>query len=477
MLERGKSFRAVCAIFMLLIVLDLAGFVVISLPAFTLPRENIYFNEKRSGIIMPEKRTDKLYIKDQFRYFKPALYEKFTAFDSGMVVHFDKEYIKADLEEISKEIKDGIFPLQDLAVSLKPEDLLREGLYSFESWDSEKKRAYLAVMEIITEEFALKNNFYFSFPNIKDLVFFIRRGIDLGYSAVEKSEEWEEKGRVVMAFLNVLRLRTQMLETIENDKFAFYGEASRGIPAEQIPGIHEYIFYRPSFDVPTSDFLISLSDLYRIDDPTFVRFKEYDRMVKLYDPENFYDNLPSVRRKLKKDLAISAPIFRFYGSAEYVDDDRYWPLLESGQLDENTLYTDDIGLFAGWGPFRKNYPGNGGYDPDFSYSVDEHGPNRVKVTFSAESEGYLYFSDGYDKYWKVSVDGHKSPLIKANKLFKAVKIPAGASEAVFEYDPVYFRISMWIYYIVSVLCLTFLAMGRGRYAPYREDPHRAAGPW
>jgi hypothetical protein len=456
MLKKGMKAGFAVSIFAAFVVLDLAVFTHMALPAFTLPREAVGFNEGKSEMIVPEKRNYKLRVKDQFRYFKPALYEAFTAFDSSMAVHFDKEYIKADLEAMSIEIKDGVFPLQTRAVSSDPEGFIETGLYSFGTWGIEERKAYLGVMEIILEEFALKSQFFFSFPDIKNRTFFIRQGIEAGYSSLDNNTRWEQRDNVISALLSLLRFRSALRDDIEAGQLAFYERVIGQDGEEKAGEIHRYIFYRPDLDISTADLIIDLSDLYRIDDPTFVRFKEYDMMVRLFDPERFYEHLPSVREKLRSDCAISGPVFRFYDKAEYLDKSRYWSMLRSGELSLKTLYVDDIGLFSGWIRPSGGLPANGAGVSDLSYSVNNYGPNRVELFFSSVSEGYLYFSDGYDRYWTVTVDGKNEPLLRANRLFKAVKVSPGEHEAVFRYDPVYFRASLWLYYTVSMLCLAFL---------------------
>ncbi len=61
-------------------------------------------------------------------------------------------------------------------------------------------------------------------------------------------------------------------------------------------------------------------------------------------------------------------------------------------------------------------------------------PNAVVIPYSGPA-GYIVLADTFYPGWRVRVDGVEQPLLRANYLFKAVAVPAGEHEVVFEYAP------------------------------------------
>ena len=65
---------------------------------------------------------------------------------------------------------------------------------------------------------------------------------------------------------------------------------------------------------------------------------------------------------------------------------------------------------------------------DIDYSA-----NRVIIRCIAQESAIMVFLDSFERNWRVSVDGRKAQLIRANYLFRAVPITAGEHIVVFEY--------------------------------------------
>lgn len=62
---------------------------------------------------------------------------------------------------------------------------------------------------------------------------------------------------------------------------------------------------------------------------------------------------------------------------------------------------------------------------------------RETITIDAEiaTPGFLVLNDIHERGWGATVDGVPAPILRANRLFRAVAIPAGRHEVVFRYDP------------------------------------------
>jgi hypothetical protein len=62
-------------------------------------------------------------------------------------------------------------------------------------------------------------------------------------------------------------------------------------------------------------------------------------------------------------------------------------------------------------------------------------PDRVRLEVEANRSGYLVLVDAHAPGWKVAVDGHDAPLLRANVLFRAVAIAPGRHSVEFRYRP------------------------------------------
>lgn len=66
----------------------------------------------------------------------------------------------------------------------------------------------------------------------------------------------------------------------------------------------------------------------------------------------------------------------------------------------------------------------------------QYGLNDISFTSSNSKEGLGVFSDiYYEKGWKAYVDGNETPIVKANYVLRAIKIPAGNHKIEFIFHP------------------------------------------
>lgn len=79
---------------------------------------------------------------------------------------------------------------------------------------------------------------------------------------------------------------------------------------------------------------------------------------------------------------------------------------------------------------------------------------RVK----SRSKGILYVSDVNFPGWQASVNGKITPVLTANYLFRAVKIPSGESDVRFWYYPFSFALGKWISIISIIFCVFYSAI-------------------
>ena len=76
--------------------------------------------------------------------------------------------------------------------------------------------------------------------------------------------------------------------------------------------------------------------------------------------------------------------------------------------------------------------------------VVEYQNEKVTVEAEAKEAGWLLLLDSYYPGWKALVDGHPVAVLRADGFFRAVRIPAGKHQIVFNYSPAVLKKSVWI---------------------------------
>ena len=94
--------------------------------------------------------------------------------------------------------------------------------------------------------------------------------------------------------------------------------------------------------------------------------------------------------------------------------------------------------------------GAGNTDAEVRVRSYEHG--RVDVAVKTAESAILVVGDAIYPGWRARIDGVEVPLMRANMLFKAVLVPAGAHEVVFSYEPGAFSLGA----VISIASLTAL---------------------
>lgn len=98
---------------------------------------------------------------------------------------------------------------------------------------------------------------------------------------------------------------------------------------------------------------------------------------------------------------------------------------------------------------NQRYPRN----LDMKYEIIDYNTNKLSVNIEATEKGYFFFGDGYSKYWKAFLNGKEAKIYKTNINFKSVYVPEGKQKVDFIYDPVFFRYSLYAYFIGNFIAL------------------------
>jgi hypothetical protein len=91
--------------------------------------------------------------------------------------------------------------------------------------------------------------------------------------------------------------------------------------------------------------------------------------------------------------------------------------------------------------------------------IREYLPNRVVVEVEGENPGYLVLTDVWYPGWTCTVDHQPAVLYRANFLFRAVAVPAGAHEVTFTFAPASHGWGKYIS-LTAVLLFCFLSLVR-----------------
>ncbi|MBT5632152.1 MAG: YfhO family protein [Nitrospina sp.] len=89
-------------------------------------------------------------------------------------------------------------------------------------------------------------------------------------------------------------------------------------------------------------------------------------------------------------------------------------------------------------------------------TMDSYKSNTLELSVNSREERLLFLSDSYFPGWKAYVNGKKTPIHRANYLFRAIVIEPGKHKVRFEYDPFSFKLGLVITLLSILICgITF----------------------
>ena len=89
--------------------------------------------------------------------------------------------------------------------------------------------------------------------------------------------------------------------------------------------------------------------------------------------------------------------------------------------------------------------------------IMEYRPNQICIEVEGDSAGWLVLTDMWFPGWTCTVDGRPADIFRADYVFRAVRVPAGAREVVFRFAPESYRLGK----LISVSTLGLLAVLTG----------------
>ena len=95
--------------------------------------------------------------------------------------------------------------------------------------------------------------------------------------------------------------------------------------------------------------------------------------------------------------------------------------------------------------------------------IRQYLPERVIVATDEEQDAVLILTDANYPGWQAAIDGQPAPIYQANRLFRAVYVPAGVHEIVFSFEPRSFDFGLLISLaslVIASIILTGLLLSR-----------------
>ncbi|MBE2290645.1 MAG: YfhO family protein [Chitinophagaceae bacterium] len=100
-----------------------------------------------------------------------------------------------------------------------------------------------------------------------------------------------------------------------------------------------------------------------------------------------------------------------------------------------------------------------GKDSSASIKLNKYGLDELSFTSTNSKEGIAVFSDiYYPKGWKAYVDDKETPIMRANYVLRAVKVPAGNHKIEFRFKPDSFYTGQKVAFVSSIV-LVLLCLG------------------
>ena len=90
-------------------------------------------------------------------------------------------------------------------------------------------------------------------------------------------------------------------------------------------------------------------------------------------------------------------------------------------------------------------------DPSETVNIVAYGSDRIELRANLASNAWLILTDTFYPGWKATIDGQSEAIIvRANYVFRAVYVPQGLHNIVFQYKPKYFSVALTIALITLI---------------------------
>lgn len=171
-----------------------------------------------------------------------------------------------------------------------------------------------------------------------------------------------------------------------------------------------------------------------------------------YEMKNFYELVHN--DKISNDVkdvfaGVSAPKLRLINNAIVFPRNKIVQELEKidvKAVEKVIFIEEDIPLE--YAHLKK--PLGEGYNKSIEHAeikVTDFDPNEITMEVYADEDSFLYYSDGFDKAWRVFIDGEDGKIYRTNLAFKSVIIGKGSHTVRFVYDPKFYKIGLFCFFL------------------------------
>ena len=86
-----------------------------------------------------------------------------------------------------------------------------------------------------------------------------------------------------------------------------------------------------------------------------------------------------------------------------------------------------------------------------TYDLQKYTFNEIEMRTDTDRDGYLYFLDNFDRFWRAYVNGKNTEIYRANFAFKAIRLQRGENMVRWVYSPYPVRNMYRLFYILMAL--------------------------
>lgn len=174
----------------------------------------------------------------------------------------------------------------------------------------------------------------------------------------------------------------------------------------------------------------------------------------LLESESFYAFRTSSTSAPVKNiiLGIDAPKLRLLPQAIMAPRDEIIELLEKATIEDinKTAYIEETIPVSYSFLISNNYSTSSKETLTGDIEVLKFDANRLELKVISNQDSFLYYSDGYDKYWTATIDNKPTKIYKTNLAFKSIILPKGEHKVVFLYNPFWFKMGLYSYFFILI---------------------------
>jgi len=409
----------------------------------TLKRTPVNFDKFRGDHgLTGLRRQQRVVAKDLIRYYKPILYKEPSVLNACTVTeHYDKGILSQGLYGAYREaISERPSDFNKNAAELTVRELIPYGFSKFQEWDNSDQQAFLELAYIIVLDVLMRSDFYSAFDKIGGVLAYLRRSTLAGIGQKRAGNSvWPGKEKAEELLTGMLDLRFKIRPGYRGKTFVWI---RKPYSFRQMVMMHNSLFKQ----MPAAQYLGYTWAKNHSEEFTIVQYKQYKEMLDLLK-EAGEDKAYAIEKAINRFTGVDADIIRFFSSCTFAPrDDIIKAILADPRADLLYLEPDTRGNEP---DLDEDIQIQSGYIPaGFKYEIVEYSPNKIRIEIESPGNGYLYFSDGYDRHWRATVDGLPADIYRANLAFKAIEVPVGSHIVTFTYLPQLFRLSLIFYYLM-----------------------------